>query len=293
MRRFLLQSLAFIVMIIVVISIATALLNTKTKSTFRLAPNIHTIFLGNSHIECSINDSIIPNSFNFARSGERMEWVYSKLKLLLSENSQIDTVFIGFDNVLCFKDAKTEDVHMGHFSPFFLQTLDMSDYKAILYDTSCKYKFDMFTKAMNISKLYEIYREGGKGAENLSLGGFVPSHRNKLKEDIQRRKQAKKTTNKQPNIDALSKYFLDKSIKLCKEKGITVIFLVAPQHPITHNDKQFYKYFANKYYPDIKMMDYKKLILPDSAFQDLDHLSYIGADIFSEFLKKELSNNPQ
>lgn len=234
-----------------------------------------------------MNDSIVPNSFNFSRSGERMEWVYSKVNLLLDANPQIEKVAIGFDNVLCFKDAKKESVHMGHFSPFFLRTLDFLDLYKILTNASGKYNFDMYTKALNISKLYELIRESGHSAYNLTMGGFIPSDRDKLKEDITRHHQEGCTPNRR--FDELSHYFLDKTIQECQSHGVEVIFICAPQHPLIQSEDTTYRNIYRKYYSDIPFFDYRSTVLPDSTFQDLDHLNRIGADIFSRILKEDLN----
>ena len=50
--------------------------------TLKLPNNENIVFLGNSHIECDINDAIVANSFNFARSNDYLEQTYCKLKLL-------------------------------------------------------------------------------------------------------------------------------------------------------------------------------------------------------------------
>jgi len=215
-----------------------------------------------------------------------MEWVYSKTELLLDANPQIDTIVIGFDNVLCFKDAKKEDVHMGHFSPYFLQTLSPNDIFAILTKTSGKYSFDMFSKALNVSKLYEIYREGGKGVKHLTMGRYVPSNRNKLYEAIS--KHTFSANNLHNEFDELSHYFLDKTIKICNDRNVSVIFVCAPQHKLIHKEDTLYRDIYNTYYHDIPFLDYRALNLPDSAFQDLDHLRANGATTFSLILRDDL-----
>lgn len=286
MRKFLINTLLFLVVTIALALLLVSIITIRKNCAFRVENNVNTLFLGNSHLECAINDSIYPNSFNFARSGERMEWVYSKMVLLLDANPQIERVVIGFDNVLCFKNAKEEDVHMGHFSPYFITTLDFHDVLEFFSDASSKYNFDMYTKALNVSKLYEIYRESGNNAHSLSMGGFVPSDRDKLKEAIAIHQ--KSGTNTVRKFDDLSHYFLDKTIKECKHRGVDVIFVCAPQHRLIQNEDSLFREIYQKYYTDIPFYDYRNLALPDSAFQDLDHLNRHGARFFSEFLKTKL-----
>lgn len=286
MRRFLFQCLIFWICFCAVYISIMLIATGNYRSVFRTNDDTHIVFLGNSHLECGINDAIIPGTLNFARSGERMEWIYAKLRLLTDANPQIDTVFIGFDNVLCFKDAINEDVHMGHNSPYFMRYVSFVDAWHYLTQASGKYNFDMITKTLSINQLYEIYRERHSSARECAMGGFVPSNRDKLKEDMSR--QANSITESK-QFDHLSHYYLDKAIDYCRQRNITVIFICPPQHSMSHLDNTTYRIIAQKYYSGIEFWDYCNYPLPDSAFQDLDHLNSKGADIFSNSLKKRLS----
>lgn len=285
MRRFLLQCSIFWIIFSSLYLLVVYLVTADKDSTFKASHKTNVLFLGNSHIECSVNDSIIGNSLNFARSGERMEWVYAKLRLIKDSNPQIDTVVIGFDNVLCFKNAKTEDTHMGHYSPYFMRYTSFSDIIAILFYASDKYNFDMYTKALNISKLYEIYRESGRGVDALSMGGFVPSYRDKLNDDIKIRGNQ---PNKDIHFDKLSHYYLDKVVGFCRENSMSLIFMCAPQHELSPLDKKIFKAIHSQYYSQIDFLNYQDLKLPDNAFQDMDHLNASGAALFSEKIKSNL-----
>lgn len=287
MRRFLFQCLIFGICFCAIYVGVIYFVTGNYKSAFRTTPDIHILFLGNSHLECGINDELIPGSLNFARSGERMEWSYAKLRLLVESNPQIDTVFIGFDNVLCFKDAVKEDVHMGHNSPYFMRYVSMEDAWHYLTQASSKYNFDMATKTLSINQLYEIYRERHCSAREHAMGGFVPSDRDKLKEDIKR--QINKVVETK-HFDNLSHYYLDKSVEYCHQHNITLIFICPPQHSLSRLDNATYRDIALKYYPDIEFWDYRNYQLPDSAFQDLDHLNSFGADTFSNELNNRIAN---
>ena len=285
MRRFLLQCSGFWILFCLLFYMAVSLVTRSSEESFKVADDVRVLFLGNSHMECGVNDSIIPHSFNFARSGERMEWIYAKLRLIKEANPQIDTVVLGFDNVLCFKNARTDDTHMGHYSPFFLTVTSPQDMVTTAFKASSKYNFDMYTKALNVNKLYEIYREGGKGASHLSMGGFVPSNRDKLKEDIAFR-AGKPVTGLA--FDDLSQYYLDKTVDYCQQNKITLLFVCLPQHSLTNLDRNIHLATHDQFYPQIPMLDYSRMPMPDSAFQDLDHLNARGARIFSQRLCDDL-----
>lgn len=290
MKRFLLQSAIFISAFFALFIVCIYAVTAKEQKAFRLDNGQNKIFLGNSHLECALNDTIVPSSFNFARSGERMEWVYAKLRLLADNNPGIDTVFIGFDNVLCFKNAKNNDFSMSFFSPYFVRKMSPGDFMSLAIGSSDKYNFELVTKMLHASKLYEMWRERNHGPQDMSMGGYVASNRNKLKEDIERRGTHDSTdkTRHRVKLNPTAKYFLDKSIEFCRDNNITPIFIFAPQHPLSSLDNDSYMAEYKKYYSDIPFWDFRELPIGDSGFQDLDHLNYPGSLKFSSAVSKKI-----
>ena len=75
----------------------------------RLPENCYTVFVGNSHIECAINDTILKNSFNFGRSAEQMEFIYCKVKLLKKYN--VNRISLG---VQSFQESTLKELNRKH-----------------------------------------------------------------------------------------------------------------------------------------------------------------------------------
>lgn len=296
MRRFIIQTLLFAASAFLVAYIAVAVIVIKAKSSFKLTnPETTLVFFGNSHVMTGVNDSMIPGSYNFGRNGERMEWVYAKVRLILDNNPQVKTIGIGFDNVLCFHNQGTEKVHMQNMSPYFLGVWSPEDFLALWRTGTLTYNFDMYTKSLNVAKLYEAYREGGKGAEALTMGGFDPSDRNALQEDIRRRginiqdgNAASDTQIGNSEYEPMAHYFLDRIIEYCREKGVKVFFFLPPQHHLLRNSLKKSMLVYREFYDTIPYLNYMDVKLPDSCFQDLDHLNRKGADKFSRMLGKDL-----
>lgn len=263
----------------------------------RLPENCNIVFLGNSHIECAINDTILKNSFNFGRSADKTEFIYSKVKLLKKYNPELDTIVIGYDNVLCYQSADSV-FNSGLYSPYFFDTHNLSTITKLLTKSSFGYIESHISHPFDWFKLYQFGESTIKSKSNITdmsnLGGYLYLTRDKLKEDIKRRATIKMDKNR--SFDELSIYFLDETLKFCQENGMTVIFLCPPQHKKCFLDSTYYREYYTKNYNNIKYYDFKDMQLPDSCFGDLNHLNYKGARVFSEFLEKEVfhkNNYPQ
>ncbi len=253
-----------------------------------LPDDTHIVFFGNSHVECAINDTILKNCFNFGRSGERMEFIYSKVKLVQKYNSDLDTIVIGYDNVL-LSHSSTIGFNSVLYNPYFFDTFSSDNLAKMMACGSFDYIESHIVHPFNWLKFTDnISSYLGKKTDitNMNnLGGYLYLYRDKLEEDIIRRGDNKYITTE---FDELSVYFLNQTIEFCKDKNISVIFLFPPQHGKCPLDSTYYSRFYKNNYQDIKFYDFKDLQLPDSCFGDLDHLNHKGAAVFSEYLEREV-----
>ena len=74
--------------------IATCLF-AKSTFDFTIDSDKKVLVLGNSHAECAINDSTLPNYFNLPQSESAYFYDYLKLWEVVNHNPQIDTLIIG------------------------------------------------------------------------------------------------------------------------------------------------------------------------------------------------------
>lgn len=261
--------------------------STRTQF-FKLPHNKSIVLLGNSHIETGINDSILCNSFNFARSSDNLEQVYCKIKLLKRYNNQLDTVIIGYDNMIMKLDLSKPI--QGVYSPYFYDTYTINDIQKIILSSSFSYVVSHFYYPLHCEKIGQalpaFYDSNTNVSNLLNLGRYEYLIRDKLDYHI------KLTENKRNynsnSYDCLSKYFMEQIIDYCQDNHIYIIFICPPQHKKSPSDKTFYKEYYNKNYSHIKFYDFRDMHLPDSCFGDLDHLNYRGAKVFSEYLEKEV-----
>lgn len=283
------MSIAFFIVTIIGLIAFWSFICSNRDETLKLPDNCNIVFLGNSHTECAINDSIVKNSFNFGRSADKTEFIYSKVKLLKRYNPEIDTIIIGYDNVLCYQSADSA-FNSALYSPYFYDTHNVKTISNILLNSSFAYQESHLTHPFNWFKLYQFGESMIKNGNNIkdmtNIGGYLYLKRDKLEADIKLRANRKR--NAPRSFDALSIFFLNETIKFCDENNITVIFLCPPQHKKCFLDSTFYREYHKKNYSNIKFYDFKDFELPDSCFGDLDHLNYKGAKIFSEYLEKEV-----
>lgn len=297
MKKFILKSLFFLIVVVISFVVFWAILCSNRDKTLKLPDNCTIVFLGNSHMECAVNDTILKNSFNFGRSADKTEFIYSKVKLLKKYNPELDTIVIGYDNVLCYQSADSA-FNSVLYSPYFFDTHNLSTITNLLKKSSFGYIESHISRPFDWFKLFQFgksFIDKGTNVKDLSnLGGYVYLERDKLNEDIKRRGNIK--INKNRSFDELSVYFLDETLKFCQENNMIVIFLCPPQHKESFLDSISYRDYFMQNYNNIKFYDFKDMELPDSCFGDLDHLNYKGAKVFSEFLEKEIfhkNNYPQ
>jgi hypothetical protein len=99
MIKFIKKTALFVSIPLVFIALFIAILeliNYEIAIAQRLDPSITKIFIGDSHMEKAINDSLLENSVNLAQSSESLYFSYYKLKILLEHNPTIKDVYLGF-----------------------------------------------------------------------------------------------------------------------------------------------------------------------------------------------------
>lgn len=245
-----------------------------------ISSQIHIAFLGDSHIETAVNDSIIPRSINLARSSESWPAIYAKVRLLLKEN--IDTIVIGHQI----------EKYDGNADEWIFRRKGFSvlRYFPILVD-EC-YIFigkDIDWKYLRISRYFKylIYKK-------LPIdwcGGYLHLERDKLYDDISRRQQSS-------NADAPKIYgrkytdqYLHRVFQLCEEHNVTLIFLGTPlYHANEYYNLDPFESFKEKVKDKAIVLDYTELSLPDSCYGDIQHLNYRGSYVFSNLLKQDFDN---
>ena len=204
----------------------------SSKADFKLQPNINKIIIGNSQPECAYNDSLIHNFKNLARSGETYFYNYQKLKALIKQNPQIDTVFIEFSNANIFNREDQKIWQTSYLNHFF------QDY-SFLINTNSNYLLLLknprgFQKALLTALKQNSYRIATSNYNYKdSIGGYRYLKRQKalaILDTLNPQEPAlKKLNNRQ--ISQHDLVYLDKIISLCKTNNIIPILIRSPFHP--------------------------------------------------------------
>ncbi len=104
------------------------------KNQFRgeLPSNKNVLFMGASHIQRGIDPKYYPSASNLAAASERYLFTYLKVKKIVKENSQIDTLFLQFAPTDIQKNTDSKYYsknEMSRFLPLYFPFLSSEDWE--------------------------------------------------------------------------------------------------------------------------------------------------------------------
>lgn len=263
----------------------------KSLATFKIDENVKQLIIGHSHSECSINDSILKNSINLSSSGESYFYNYQKLKMVVSDNQQINTVFIEFANSQV--DSVMDDwiwgyekmsFYLQYYSPF----MESEDVKLLLdhNSTDVVSSYSVATRKL----LYRLLA----GDYNLidEMGGFANSKLSKVDEMIANNK-FNRTISESHSISETNLSYLRKMIDFCKYNNIRIFLIRSPQHPLYADliNEPVYQEVLKTQFRDVELLDFDAMNFPNSEYLDLHHLNYKGANKFTTLFNDLIENN--
>lgn len=258
-------------------------INKNSIISYKLKYDTRLIFIGNSMVECSVNDQYIPNCQNIAKSAKQYLFALIDIREVLAQNPQIDTIILG-----C--------------SPFTLSEEEADkEYDDVPYLESVNY-YAPFLKYNEYAMLPKIlpfikFNIGVYGLRYLSShqvpGAYLYNQRQNLSKAIEAYNKEKSTENISTNKtnNKITEYSLNEIKKICNDYNVKLMFLSPP----IWNAKEIYnlneyKMLMHKYLTenDNDILDFTQLSLPDSCYADMIHLNHYGADIFTKELKEKL-----
>lgn len=269
-------------------------INQRKNQLLKISKDINIVFMGDSNIECAVNDSLVPNSINIAQSGEAYMYTYVKLKSLLEYNDQIKTIFIGFSNADILKDTEDRWLFSDEFViekiASYNYLLNNSDkYLLIKNNPDAYFRGLMKSIFSNFKAFIKSFSRVDRRIRN--FGGYEYLVRDKLQEDIKRNLLVEDKLHEKALVQ--EKYLMRIS-QLCQQKSIKLVLLNTPKHKSPNTNimavKKIWLSIRNSLSRD-SLLDLSTLSFPDSCFSDLTHLNYIGAKLFSQYLKEKLHSN--
>lgn len=290
MRSFIKSTLLFSMFITALIALFIVLPEfiLNENADFKLEKSSKFIVIGHSHSECAFDDSFISDFTNLAESGESYFYTYFKLKKVLEQNANIETVFIEFTNNQInsmMDDWIWDDRHISFRYPKYSPFMDFQD-KYVL----ASHNFDGFMNAISLSSKENVQRILSNNynfeiGAHLSINVTDPAKLDSLIAASELEKDFEEV-----GLSEINLRYLVKITKLCKEKGKRVIFIRSPMHeryPGYSNESQ-YQAIRKKYFSTIEYLDFSKFPLTKSDYFDLHHLNRNGAQKFSKWFDAHL-----
>lgn len=257
-----------------------------------IAKGKNILLLGDSNMECAINDSIFKSGINISSSSDSYYYSYLKLKKIVNSKSAIDTVLLSFSPHNLFENGWLLDDN-NIYSKFqtYYTLMDWDDF-VFLFNRNPRAVISAFTPIVKRA-LLNSYRKIVNKKDNYALGGYLNLDRNILKEvQIKLKNGEPIPFFKIPNSFVVStdeEYYLNKIINLCRINNIKLYLINLPKrnelldYP-KYGTNDFNKLYDSKF-KDIDFIDCSRLELPYDNYGDFVHLNTKGSSNLSSLLQ--------
>ena len=280
MKKLIKRGILFLIItgiVSLIVGFLSVLISKKTFDyKFKEKKNI--LIVGNSHTECSINDSIISNSVNLSQSATSYFYSYIKIREFTKSNPQIDTVIISFsDNDLSLDRIWASQIPKKMTRHIILFNKD--DYLDLFKSNPVEVSFQTFILYSDFYNLHTQKRD--------FIGSYNKINVNKIDEAIIEFNLSPPIID--TNIAIIELKYLLKIYNFTQENKIKLILLNTPIHPILEKHfsviRQRNFQIASEQMPNATYFNHTSFVLENSMYADLSHLNNIGSNKYSEFLQ--------
>lgn len=286
LRKFFTMSLVFLAVIVLIVEGV----NFFVQKNIDLKINKNILILGDSQTQFSLNDDILSNSINLSESADTYFYSFIKLKNILPENPQIDTLFLGYS----------------------YHNISEQQDDWLKSSTINAYKFPLYYFLMNKKDTFKLFKQNMKAF----LGYYFSSFKTNLGHLGRMKKGAKinkigignysRTLENNPQIRTGNEFQLEiglhadlenlnKIINYCNKNNVKVILIAAPLYKnAIENGIAFDKeklLLEIKKYNELTYYNFSNYKLDKTCFKDEVHLNSKGAKIFSKMIKEKLKTN--
>src|SRR5665648_322688 len=294
MKKFFKKIAFFLLSVIAFLIVDEVFINNRLNNNelYKIDRSIDVLILGNSHPECSLNDSLINHSINFSQSAECYFYTYYKLKKLVEANPHIKTVILEYTNTVFRKEMDNwlfGEQYLGSKYPKYSQLISIKDNSLLFYKNPGPYLI-AYKDALKAKGSF-LLRRNKCVYNELDWGGYSYLVRDKIqqiKNDIQK-SNIQKLNPDEKLTSTLNISNLKKIADLCKANNLKLILFRSPLHPLYVKD--FETELTNLLKSDlhdIPFWDYSNYQLDDFEFADLEHLNHFGAKRFSKVINLRL-----
>jgi hypothetical protein len=245
------------------------------KIDYKINNNIKEIYIGDSHIQCAINDSLLTNSKNASTGAESFYFSYFKLKILVEQNKQIEKVYLGasYHSLSNYYDQFIVGEFSPSIAPKYFYVLPLKEkIKLIRWNLNNLPKF--------IGTLSEVSQRYLFESNAYNYGNYSNKFKKSraVKSSMDKRLNFQYYTGKDLNdFSDINMLYFSKIIELCSSNNIDLILLNTPIHP--YFKSKVPAVYINKFEElaknnNLKVIDFNLLTFTDSSFiPDGDHVS--------------------
>lgn len=294
MKKLILKFLALCVLFVVIMILVTMLCfiqNKKQANQIFLPKHIEKIYIGDSHIQKGINDSLLSHAINMGMTSEATLFSYFKLLKILPNNPQIKKIFLGFsyNNMSQYYDDCIFKDYAADIS---------TKYMCMIPDTlNQKIMTNSIRKWHHI--LHMLYRRSvhntfSTDPTTLSyFGAYVNTYRHTKSDTAIVRQRIQDQLYAGEQSHAISQIQIQSLLQiqaLCQQHHIELYILNTPLDPyyqslIPSNYVQQYDSLMKA--TQLQVIDFHNLTFePQDFIPDGDHVSVTGARKISQYLEK-------
>lgn len=292
MANFIKKTVSFIIVSILMLAAIIFIPNyiVGKKSSFVISSKSKIVLFGHSHPECAFNDAVIDNLKNLSHSAEPYFYTYQKVKMVLAQNPQIETVLIEFTNNQI--DAKMDEwtwgyKYMSGMFPKYAPFMDKADIGFLVNNNPKD-----FMNCLSVSTRINLTRLLTSNYEFAGvMGGYlrINTSQTNLTADSAGTGPGEVTRER---LSTANLQYLQKIITFCNKHHKKVFLVRSPQHrsyEYLANEQEFLKIKAAMF-SSVEFLDFNKFPVADDGFADFGHLNYKGALKFSEWFNTMLSS---
>ncbi|WP_010254718.1 hypothetical protein [Treponema primitia] len=260
-----------------------------SSASFNLPRDKNILILGDSHTERAINDRILTKSVNLAESATAYLYSYVKLRKLIKNNPQIDTLLLSFHSSVFLNNQDYRrtilDNRIVRFVPKYI-TLFAAEEFAFFRNRKDFYWSILKLPLKNVRTIAKFIIRRRVSYKDLYIGGFKNSNSNNIPNEDSAEDQ-ENVKHKEINTELQISQYLMKIIDLCEENGITLVLINTPTYmPEKYGNPELARYYYHRYLENrgVHYLDYSDFPLPDFGYSDIGHLNPKGAEIFTRYL---------
>ncbi len=289
MKQFIKDVIIFILPIIFSIGFLYLYLNFAIKTTtinLILPLTINKIAVGDSHIEQSINDSILVNTKNIACNSESFIYSFYKIATVTKNNPQIDTIFLGA-SYHSFSKYYDDFIYNNSVLIKYFYILPLNIQYEILNKT--KKPFNIFIHSLKLALIPNKYSDWIGAFSNYATNATINNNSIVDRINFQYYKDNELYGFSDENI-----FYFNKIVKFCNENDIELIIINTPLHK--NYKEKIPKEFIEKFNSIIAqnkldIIEFDKFIFADNDFlPDGDHVSKNGSVKTSIIIDSLLKN---